>query len=153
MKKDINKNNMGNINKVDHISLAVNNIKKGIYFYTNVFEYRVIFEEDNMTKQIQSITGLKEISCNIAQLKSDFIGNVLELIEFKNYISIDAQINHPLYPGCAHIGFIVNNLSKMLDITIKYGAKQLGEITNFETGKSVYCTEPSGTFFEMEELN
>ena len=41
----------------------------------------------------------------------------------------------------------------MLDITIKYGAKQLGEITNFETGKSVYCTEPSGTFFEMEELN
>ena len=107
------------------MSLAVNSIKKGIYFYTNVFEYRVIFEEDNMTKQIQSITGLKEISCNIAQLESDFIGNVLELIEFKNYKSKDTQINHPLYPGCAHVGFIVNDLSKMLDITIKYGAKQL----------------------------
>ena len=147
------KNIMSNIKKVDHISLAVNSTKKGIFFYTNVFEYRVIFEEDNMTKQIQSITGLKEISCNIAQLESDFIGNVLELIEFKNYKSIDTQINHPLYPGCAHVGFIVNDLSKMLDITIKYGAKQLGEITNFETGKSVYCTEPSGTFFEMEELN
>ena len=73
--------------------------------------------------------------------------------EIKNYKSKDTQINHPLYPGCAHVGFIVNDLSKMLDITIKYGAKQLGEITNFETGKSVYCTEPSGTFFEMEELN
>ena len=31
--------------------------------------------------------------------------------------------------------------------------KYIVEITNFETGKSVYCTEPSGTFFEMEELN
>ena len=101
------KNIMSNIKNVDHISLAVNSIKKGIYFYTNVFEYRVIFEEDNMTKQIQSITGLKEISCNIVQLKSDFVGNVLELIEFKNYQSINTQISHPLYPGCAHIGFIV----------------------------------------------
>ena len=105
---------MSNIKKVDHMSLAVNSIKKGIYFYTNVFEYRVIFEEDNMTKQIQSITGLKEISCNIAQLESDFIGNVLELIEFKNYKSIDTQINHPLYPGCEHVGFIVNDLSKIV---------------------------------------
>lgn len=147
------KNIMSNIKNVDHISLAVNSIKKGIYFYTNVFEYRVIFEEDNMTKQIQSITGLKEISCNIVQLKSDFIGNVLELIEFKNYKSINTEISHPLYPGCAHIGFIVKDLSKMIDIAIKYEARMLGEITNFETGKSVYFTEPSGTFFEMEELN
>ncbi|SVB00707.1 uncharacterized protein METZ01_LOCUS153561, partial [marine metagenome] len=114
------KNIISNIKNVDHISLAVNNIKKGIYFYTNVFEYRVIFEEDNMTKQIQSIIGLKKISCNIVQLKSDFIGNVLELIEFKNYKSINTQISHPLYPGCAHIGFIVNDLSKMIEITIKY---------------------------------
>ncbi|MDC0056974.1 VOC family protein [Alphaproteobacteria bacterium] len=144
---------MSNIKKVDHISLAVNSTKKGIFFYTNVFEYRVIFEEDNMTKQIQSMTGLKEIACNIVQLKSDFIGNVLELIEFKNYKSINTQISHPLYPGCAHIGFIVNNLSKMIEITSKYGAKTLGDITDFEAGKSVYCTEPSGTFFEMEELN
>ena len=146
------KNIMSNIKKVDHISLAVNSIKKGIFFYTNVFEYRVMFEEENMTKQIQSMTGLKEISCNIVQLKSDFIGNVLELIEFKNYKSINTQISHPLYPGCAHIGFIVKDLSKMIDIAIKYEARMLGEITNFETGKSVYFTEPSGTFFEMEEL-
>ena len=41
----------------------------------------------------------------------------------------------------------------MIEITGKYGAKTLGEITDFEAGKSVYCTEPSGTFFEMEELN
>jgi predicted enzyme related to lactoylglutathione lyase len=147
------KNIMSNIKNVDHISLAVNNIKKGIYFYTNVFEYRVIFEEDNMTKQIQSITGLKKISCNIVQLKSDFAGNKLELIEFKNYQSTNKEISHPLYPGCAHIGFIVKDLSKMIDIAIKYEARMLGEITNFETGKSVYFTEPSGTFFEMEELN
>ena len=147
------KNIMSNIKNVDHISLAVNNIKKGIYFYTNVFEYRIIFEEDNMTKQIQSITGLKKISCNIVQLKSDFAGNKLELIEFKNYQSTNKEISHPLYPGCAHIGFIVNDLLKMIEITNKYGAKILGEITDFEAGKSVYCTEPSGTFFEMEEFN
>ena len=144
---------MNNINNVDHFSLSVNDIKKGIYFYTNVFEYKIIFQEYNMTKQIQSMTGLKKISCNIVQLKSDFVSNKLELIEFKNYQTINAEINHPIYPGCAHIGFIVNDLSKMLDIAVKYDARVLGEITNFETGRSIYCTEPSGTFFEMEELN
>ena len=79
---------MSNIKKVDHMSLAVNSIKKGIYFYTNVFEYRVIFEEENMTKQIQSITGLKEISCNIVHLKSDFIG--------KNFPTSDNEHVHVL---------------------------------------------------------
>tara|TARA_B100000029_G_scaffold153500_1_gene148732 strand:+ start:876 stop:1310 length:435 start_codon:yes stop_codon:yes gene_type:complete len=144
---------MSNINKVDHISLAVNNIEKGIYFYTNVFEYKIIFQENNMTKQIQSITGIQNISCNIVQLKSDFVSNKLELIEFMNFQANNAEINHPIYPGCAHIGFIVKDLSKMIDTALKYDAAILGEITSFETGKSVYCSEPSGTFFEMEELS
>lgn len=144
---------MNNIKYVDHFSLAVNDIKKGIYFYTNVFKYKIVFQEDKMTKQIQSITGLKKVTCNLVQLKSDFVNNKLELIEFANYQTINSGINHPIYPGCGHIGFIVNDLSKMLDMAVKYDAKILGEITNFETGRSVYCTEPSGTFFEMEELN
>ena len=64
-------NIMNNIKYVDHFSLAVNDIKKGIYFYTNVFKYKIVFQEDKMTKQIQSITGLKKVTCNLVQLKSD----------------------------------------------------------------------------------
>tara|TARA_B100000579_G_C22674190_1_gene777141 strand:+ start:87 stop:527 length:441 start_codon:yes stop_codon:yes gene_type:complete len=143
---------MSNIKNFDHVSLAVNNLKSGIYFYSNVFEYKKIFEEENMTKQIQSITGLQKVSCNIAQLKSDVMDNTLELIEFKNYQNIQKKISYPVYPGCAHIGFIVKDLSKMIDLAIKYEAKILGEITNFKRGRNVYCSEPAGSFFEMEEM-
>ena len=48
--------------------------------------------------------------------------------------------------------FIVDNLSTMLEKIYNLGAIKLGEITKFESGLCVYCKEPAGSFFEMEEL-
>ena len=40
----------------------------------------------------------------------------------------------------------------MLEKIYNLGAIKLGEITKFESGLCVYCKEPAGSFFEMEEL-
>ena len=140
-----------NLLKIHHFSLAVNDIEKGIFFYKNAFGYKLTFQENNMKNQIQSITGINKITCNIAQMKNDKDSNIIELIEFKNYDN-GSKINQPIYPGTAHVCFIVDNLLTMLEKIYSLGAIKLGEITKFESGISVYCKEPAGSFFEMEEL-
>ena len=48
----------------------------------------------------------------------------------------------PLRPGAAHVAFAVEAL----------GAARVGGVTEFDEGRSIYCREPSGSFFEMEEF-
>ena len=140
-----------NLLKIHHFSFSVNDIEKGISFYRNAFGYELTFQENNMEKQIQSMTGIQNIICNIAQMKNDNDQNIIELIEFKNFKN-NLKIDYPIYPGSAHVCFIVDNLSTMLEKIYKLGAIKLGEITKFESGICVYCKEPAGSFFEMEEL-
>ena len=110
-----------------------------------------MFQENNMEKQIQSMTGIKNITCNIAQMKNDKDSNIIELIEFKNFKK-NIKIDYPIYAGSSHVCFIVDNLTTMLEKIYNLGAIKLGEITKFESGLCVYCKEPAGSFFEMEEL-
>ena len=74
-----------NLLKIHHFSFSVNNIEKAIFFYKNAFGYELMFQENNMEKQIQSMTGIKNITCNIAQMKNDKDSNIIEFIEFKNF--------------------------------------------------------------------
>ena len=140
-----------NLLKIHHFSFSVNNIEKAIFFYKNAFGYELMFQENNMEKQIQSMTGIKNITCNIAQMKNDKDSNIIELIEFKNFNN-NKKIDYPIYPESSHVCFIVDNLSTMLEKIYNLGAIKLGEITKFESGLCVYCKEPAGSFFEMEEL-
>ena len=137
--------------KIHHFSLSVNDIEKGIFFYKNAFGYKLTFQENDMENQIQSMTGIKKITCNIAQMKNERDSNIIELIEFKNFNN-NKKIDYPIYPGSSHVCFIVDNLSTMLEKIYSLGAIKLGEITRFESGLCVYCKEPAGSFFEMEEL-
>ena len=140
-----------NLLKIHHFSFSVNNIEKAIFFYKNAFGYELMFQENNMEKQIQSMTGIKNITCNIAQMKNDKDSNIIELIEFMNFKK-NIKIDYPIHAGSSHVCFIVDNLSTMLEKIYNLGAIKLGEITKFESGLCVYCKEPAGSFFEMEEL-
>ena len=85
------------------------------------------------------------------QMKNDKDSNIIELIEFKNFKK-NIKIDYPIHAGSSHVCFIVDNLSTMLEKIYNLGAFKLGEITKFESGLCVYCKEPAGSFFEMEEL-
>ena len=102
-----------------------------------------------MSGQIRRMTGLPFLTCDIAQLRHGATGHVLELIHFHG----DSQGDpHPLRPGSGHVAFYVDDLTAMLATVEAMGASRLGEITVFSAGRAVYCREPSGSFFEMEEL-
>jgi predicted enzyme related to lactoylglutathione lyase len=45
----------------------------------------------------------------------------------------------------------VENLDYALSHVQSLGAAMVGRIASFPEGRAVYCREPGGTFFEMEE--
>ena len=77
-----------------------------------------------MSDQIADMAGIEGLTCDLAQLRSTLGDHVLELIAFR-----------PPERG-----------------TPPLGAARVGEITAFDEGRSVYCREPAGSFFEMEEF-
>ena len=132
-----------------HTSLAVSDLDLGIEFYRRAFNYDVLFEERGMSHQIARMTGIPGQLCDLAQMRSPVSGHVLELIAFTG---VGEGESKPIRPGAAHIAFYVDDLEEALSKVERLGAVRLGEITEFDEGRSVYCREPAGSFFELEQL-
>jgi catechol 2,3-dioxygenase-like lactoylglutathione lyase family enzyme len=132
-----------------HTSLAVSDLDRAIDFYRRAFGYDVRFVERGMAEQIARLTGIPGLTCDLAQLGSPVSGHVLELIAFNGAAVGEPK---PLRPGAAHVCFHVDDLEAALALVENLGAVRLGEITQFDEGRSVYCREPAGSFFELEQL-
>jgi catechol 2,3-dioxygenase-like lactoylglutathione lyase family enzyme len=137
--------------KWHHSSLAVSSLDLASHFYQEVFGFKETFRVKDMKKEIASITGVKNLRCDLAQLEHPHSQHVLELIAFHSD-TILREIPKPIQVGSGHISFIVDDLESAVELVKKYGAEVLGNVTNFSEGKSVYCREPAGSFIELEEL-
>ena len=137
-----------------HTSLAVRDLDAATAFYRDAFGYEVLFRETGMSRQIASMTGIDGLTCDLAQLRSERSDHVLELIAFHPPAPGGAPPpdRAPLRPGAAHVAFAVEDLEAALAAVEAFGATRLGGITEFSEGRSVYCREPAGSFFEMEEF-
>ena len=134
-----------------HSSLAVADLEAAVRFYREAFGFQVAFREDGMSDQIASMTGLAGLTCDLAQLRHPASGHVLELICFHGGSEVAAPDPRPLRPGAAHVAFFVDDLEAALARVEALGARRLGQITRFSDGLSVYCREPAGSFFEIEQ--
>lgn len=132
-----------------HTSLTVGDLDSAVAFYQEAFGFEVVFETRGMTRQMESITGVSGVRCDLAQLRSPRSGHVLELMRFRG---VDGEGDAPLRPGTGHVAFVVEDLEAALGVAERLGAEVLGEVTTFAEGRAVYCREPSGTVFELEEL-
>ena len=137
-----------------HTALAVRDLDRAIAFYRAAFGYELLFEERGMAAEIAAITGIAGQSCDLAQLRSPVSSHVLELIRFHGHEHvITPQPVAPLRPGQAHVAFVVEDLDSALATVEELGAQRIGEISIFPEGRAAYFVEPSGTFFELEELS
>ncbi len=139
------------IKTVDHFSLAVSEIDSSIRFYCDVLGYELLFIERDMAKEIRSMTGLEQVSCHLAQMQHQQGGSRLELIEFLNHDLPALPL--PLPAGAGHLAFEVENLDSALEEVRGVGANAIGNVTVFPEGRSTYCREPGGSFFELLEMN
>ena len=134
----------------DHSSLAVRELDAATAFYRELLGFEPVFSERGMATQIASIAGLPGLTCDLAQLRSPSMGHTLELIAFRP--PPDAPVaSRPVRPGEGHAAFSVPDLDSALAEVGRLGGEILGEVTRFETGRSAYCREPSGSYIELAE--
>ena len=135
-----------------HSGLSTNNLNGSIDFYTKAFGFEVIFKEEKIQEEIESITGIKSQTCSLAQLSVKGSDHIIELLQFHGHESSQKNNpNAPVSPGQVHIAFNVTNFDNWVKKLTKLKAKILGKITYFPEGKAAYFIEPSGTFFEISE--
>ena len=138
----------------DHTSLSVADLDSAIRFYESAFGYRVVFEARGLTSQAASITGTPGMEFDVAHLVSPLSPHRLELIQFSapgSRGSADTSEGAPTAPGAGHLSFVVEDLEHAMATVQALGARQLGAVTHFAEGRSVYFMEPSGTVIELEE--
>ena len=137
-----------------HSGLTTANLDLSISFYSEAFGFNVIFRENNITDEIERITGQKSQSCSLAQLSLPGSSHKIELLQFHGYeLKGNDCPMAPLRPGQGHIALTVKNFDSWIKKLIALDAKLLGEITEFPEGKAAYFIEPSGTFFEISEAS
>jgi catechol 2,3-dioxygenase-like lactoylglutathione lyase family enzyme len=131
----------------EHTSLSVSDLGQAIAFYRDAFGFEVVFEEGGMDAQIESIVGIAGLRCDLAQLRRPGTRHVLELIAFRSPSDAPA----PTRPGEGHVAFVAEDFDGALERLLWLGASQLGSVTAFAEGRSVYLREPSGSIVELSE--
>ena len=137
----------------DHTSLSVTDLDAAIRFYESAFGFSVVFEARGLASQAASITGIPGMRFDLAHLVSPLSPHRLELIQFSAPESLesDGLSNAPTAPGRGHVSFVVEDLERAIAAVETLGARQIGSVTSFAEGRSVYFVEPSGTVIELEE--
>jgi catechol 2,3-dioxygenase-like lactoylglutathione lyase family enzyme len=139
---------MGGAPTWEHSSLSVRDLDTAVAFYCQAFGFDVAFEERGMDALIESVVGAPGLRCDLAQLRQPGTNHVLELIAFRQG---EQEAGSPTHPGEGHVAFVVDDLDGTLERLRALGAEQLGLVTKFPEGRSVYLREPSGSIVELSE--
>lgn len=129
---------------LDHISLTVSDLDQAVSFYNEAFGFSQSFVVRGMGPQIESITGIEGLDCELSQLHLPGMDVALELIAFRGGAD-GAQ------PPIAHLALVVDDLARAVAEVERLGATVLGDVTSFDGEQAVYCREPAGSVFELSE--
>jgi catechol 2,3-dioxygenase-like lactoylglutathione lyase family enzyme len=133
-----------------HTGISVTNIDEVLDLYFETLGFEPVFEARGMTDLISQMTGIPRLRADLVQCVSPLGGQVLEFIEFFN-VPDDIDPRYPLHPGRAHTAYLVPDIERAVEQTLRSGGMMLGEITEFAEGKAVYCADKNGTVIEWEE--
>ena len=129
-------------------------IDRAAQFYRAVFGFETVFEARDMSRQIADITGLRDLRCDLMQMRAPVGDHVLELIAFAgDAVPPAGPPEAPVRPGAGHVCFVVDDLDAALSRAQSHGARLLGTVTAFEEGRAAYLIEPSGSVIELEQLD
>lgn len=133
-----------------HTGIAVSSVDAALAHYSGLLGFEVVFEAQDMSDLIQSMTGVPGLRADLVQCRAAYSKQVLEFIRFRNIpTTVDDRL--PLQPGRAHAAFLVPDLDRAVWENARAGGEMLGSITEFSEGRAVYCADQSGTVVEWEE--
>jgi catechol 2,3-dioxygenase-like lactoylglutathione lyase family enzyme len=137
-----------------HAGLATSDLDASLAFYCGAFGYRATFRDDDLKDMVARLTHSPGLAVRLAQMKRPGEAAV-ELLEFTpSALPVGAKP-----PACGdgpppmgHLAFAVSDIDQALADLRTAGARPIGEVVMFPEGRCVYCREPGGTVFELEEV-
>jgi len=127
--------------KYFHTALSVKSIEKSQKFYENVFEMK-----------FRSAGERPELGARFVNLE-DESGNVIELFEHNDPLSLAENLMDFQRVGIKHISFIANHIEDVLDKALKNGAKIIWPPKKGITVKRVaFISDLDGIPIEIIEL-
>jgi catechol 2,3-dioxygenase-like lactoylglutathione lyase family enzyme len=136
----------------DHSSLNVNDLDVSIEFYSNAFGYTLEFREDGVGREINQMTGVEKIACNLAQMKAPDGRGTLELIQYIGQQELPSNFpKAAIHKHQGHVGFKVESLKLALVEASELGARAFAAVATFPECLSCYLEEPGGSIIELTE--
>lgn len=133
---------------IQHVSVVVDRLEASAEFYRAAFGFMPSFGPVDVGQALGRMVSVAGIDARLIQLSRGNGGLAIELIEASGTAASGAG---PVPQ--AHIAFTVPNLDDALDAAREHGATLLGEIVDFEEGRSAYLKEPGGSVIELEEMH
>jgi catechol 2,3-dioxygenase-like lactoylglutathione lyase family enzyme len=137
-----------------HAGLATRDLDASLSFYCSVFGYELIFRDDDLKDMVARLTGSPGLAVRLAQIGRPGEAMV-ELLEFRpRDLPADAppRACGDGHTPMGHLAFAVSDIDKALVDLRAAGARPMGDIVMFPEGRCLYCREPGGTVFELEEV-
>jgi catechol 2,3-dioxygenase-like lactoylglutathione lyase family enzyme len=137
-----------------HAGLATRDLDASLAFYCSAFGYVVVFRDDDLKDMVARLTDSPGLAVRLAQIRRPGEAMV-ELLEFR---PVDLPADAPPracgdgHTPMGHLAFAVSDIDKALVDLRAAGARPMGDIVMFPEGRCVYCREPGGTVFELEEV-
>ena len=140
--------------KYRHTGIVVKDLRKSLKFWCDTLGFRIQNQVEEKGKYIDLMMGLDNVEVTTAKL-SDTNGNLIELLEFKNYIDKNDWLGKPYTTGLTHIALTVPDLKKTLEELQKFKSIEVNTPVDSPDGKVkvVYAKCIEGLLIEfVEEL-
>lgn len=140
------------IKRLDNIGIVVENLDAAIDFFKELgleLEGRAPIEGD----WADGVTGLKNMRCEIAMLKTPDGNSRLELSKFHAPPVVSDHRTAPVNSlGYLRVMFAVENIDELLTRLQKHGTKLVGEVVNYQNiYRLCYIRGPEGILIGLAE--
>ena len=130
-----------------HASMMVDDLALSAGFMTAALGFQTAFGPVEIGAEFTAMTGTPCGKTLLMQFTHPQDGLTVELVSCVGVPGAGAAM-----PPLAHIAFTVPDLNLAIADACAAGALQLGRVTGFSEGRSVYLRAPGGGVIELEEL-
>jgi catechol 2,3-dioxygenase-like lactoylglutathione lyase family enzyme len=137
---------------IRHIGIVVSDLEKSIYFYRDLFGFRITRQMEESGDYIDKMLALSRVKVTTVKMTAPD-GQMIELLKFHTHLNEQKprDINNV---GITHIAFEIDDLSdeynRLKDEGVPFNSPP--QLSLDGCAKVAFCRAPEGTFIELVEV-
>ena len=139
------------MNTIRHIGIVVNDLKKSMCFYRDLFGFRITKQMEESGDYIDSVLSLQGVKVTTVKMTAPD-GKMIELLRFHTHLS-EGRPRDITDAGITHIAFTVKDLereyNRLKDYGVSFNAPP--QVSPDGYARVAFCRAPEGTFIELVE--